>query len=169
MGFLGRQNSLSLMTATRPRLLTLAITAAIALAVSLGLSLSRPLDVVVDGQHVLSDVAPITTAADKIYVPLRAVSDALGAETKYDTATGLIVVTRGEQQLRLRVGDLHAKLDGMPMTLKHAPFRVRGRVMVNVKAISRAFGMHVTYDPRTARIEVNTPGIIEAGAQPDAH
>ncbi|MDQ6823372.1 MAG: copper amine oxidase N-terminal domain-containing protein [Candidatus Eremiobacteraeota bacterium] len=156
------------MTVQRPRLITLTITAAIALAVALGLNLSRPVDVVVDGQQVLTDVAPVTTAADKVYVPLRAVADALGAETKYDVEAGTIVVTRGEQQLRLRVGDTHAKLDGMPMTLKTAPFRVRGRVMVNVKAISRAFGMHVTYDPRTAKIEVNTPGIIEAGAQPEA-
>lgn len=169
MGFHGGQNSTELMSASRPRLITLAITAAIALAVSLGLSLSRPIDVVVDGQRVLTDVAPVTTAANKVYVPLRAVADALGAETKYDTATGYIVVTRGDQQLRLRVGDTLAKLDGMPMTLKHAPFRVRGRVMVNVTAISRAFNMRVNYNPRTARIEVNTPGIIEAGAQGDAH
>lgn len=155
------------MTVNSPRLITLSITAAIALAVAVGLSLSRPVDVVVDGQHVLSDVAPVTTAANKVYVPLRAVADALGAETRYDAASDTIVVVRGEQQLRLRVGDTHAKLDGMPMTLKAAPFRVRGRVMVNMKAIARAFGMHVTYNPRTARIEMNTPGIIEAGAQAD--
>ncbi len=72
---------------------------------------------------------------------------------------GVIIVTLGDQSLRLRVGDTHAKLNGMPLTLKRAPFRVRGRVLVSIDAIAGALHLHATYDPRTARIEVRTPGI----------
>ncbi|HEY8298755.1 MAG TPA: copper amine oxidase N-terminal domain-containing protein [Candidatus Baltobacteraceae bacterium] len=148
--------------------MTMAITAVIALAVSMTLAFSRPVEVRVDGQRLLSDVPPVSTVSDRVYVALRPLGDALGAVTHYDEKTGQIDVVRGDQTLKLRVGDTHATLNGMPMTLKHTPFRVRGRVMVNIKSLARAFGVRVRYDKRTARIDVQTPGVIEAGAQPGA-
>ena len=75
--------------------------------------------------------------------------------------SGDIYVVRGNQSLRLRVGDGRATLNGMPFTFHHAPFQVRGRVMVSLYAAARAFGVHATYDPRTAMIQVMTPGIGE--------
>jgi hypothetical protein len=116
----------------------------------------------VDGERVESDVPPITTTSDKVFVPLRSIADALGAETTIDEKTGRVDVIRGNESLRLRVGDEHATLNGMPLTLKHAPFRVRGRVMVSLKTVATAFGVRATYDPRTARIDVLTAGIGQA-------
>lgn len=153
-----------------PRLIdfaTLAVTAAIALAVSAVLTFSHPAELRVDGQRLVPDVPPITTSSDGVFVPLRALDDALGADTHYTQKTGTVVVRRGDQTLQLKIGDRHAKLNGMPMTLSAAPFRVRDRVMVGLSAVSRAFGVRAHYDKRTARIDVNTPGIIEAGARPD--
>ncbi|MDQ2680494.1 MAG: copper amine oxidase N-terminal domain-containing protein [Candidatus Eremiobacteraeota bacterium] len=141
--------------------LTLAITAVVALAVSLVLAFSNPAEVRVDGQNLISDVPPVTHL-DHVYVPLRAVADALGADIGFEKRTGSLEVMRNGQVLKLRVGDPHASLNGMKMTLKHPVFIVRGRVMIGLKAISRAFGVRVSYDKRSARIDVNTPGVIEA-------
>jgi len=152
----------------KPHWITLGTAALIALAVSLTFAFSKPIEMLVDGQRVLSDVPPVSAVGDKVYVPLRAVSEALGAETKYDARTGVIEVQRGDETLRVKIGQPQARLNGAPMTLKHPPFRVRGRVMVNVKAIARAFNVRVSYDKRTSRVTVNTPGIIEAGAQEEA-
>lgn len=116
----------------------------------------------VDGQRVESDVPPVTTTSDKVFVPLRSLADALGAQTDLDAQTGHIVVVRGNQSLRVRIGDKHATLNGMPLTLAHPPFRVRGRVMISLKTVAAAFGVRVSYDPRTQRIDVLTPGIGEA-------
>ncbi|MDQ2873194.1 MAG: copper amine oxidase N-terminal domain-containing protein, partial [Candidatus Eremiobacteraeota bacterium] len=116
-----------------PSWTSLAATAVIALAASLTLSFSHPVEVRVDGQRLISDVPPVSTTPGRIYVALRPLDDALGATTKFDRQSGWIAVIRGDQTLKLHIGDSHATLNGMPMTLKHAPFRVRGRVMVNVK------------------------------------
>jgi len=43
----------------------------------------------------------------------------------------------------------------------HAPFRVRGRVMISLDAVARALNVRARYDARNARIEVVTPGIGE--------
>ena len=72
----------------------------------------------VNGERVDSDVQPVTTASKRAYVPLRSIADALGAETQVDGKTGNIAVVLGNTSLRLRVGDTHATLNGMPLTLQ---------------------------------------------------
>jgi hypothetical protein len=137
----------------------LAFVGGLALIVSVVLAFSRPIVMLVDGERVDSDVPPVTTASERVYVPLRSIADALGAETEVDPKTGGIDVVLGNQSLRVRVGDDHAMMNGMQFTLKHAPFRVRGRVLVSLDAVARALHVRAKYDPRAARIEVITPGI----------
>ena len=138
------------------------LTAVAALSASALLAFSRPTIMMVDGERVESDVPPITTASDRAFVPVRTIADALGAETVIDPRTGEIDVIRGNQSLRLKIGNLHATLNGMPMTLRHAPFRVRGRVMVSLNLVAQAFNVRASYDPRTARIDILSPGIGQA-------
>ena len=142
---------------------SLLFVAAVALIASALVAFARPVIMTVDGQRIESDVPPVTIpATNRIFVPLRTMADALGAETALDEKTGRIDVTRGRELLRLQLGDKHAALDGMPMTLKTAPFLVRGRIMIDANALGRAFGVRVTYDPRTSRIDVITPGVGDA-------
>jgi hypothetical protein len=140
----------------------LTIVAAAAFFASVLLAFSRPIAMFVDGERVDSDVPPITTASERAYVPLRSIADALGAETEVDPKTGAVDVVLGSESLRVHVGDPHATVNGMPLTLKHAPFRVRGRLMISLDAVARALHVHAKYDPRNARIEVVTPGIGQA-------
>ncbi len=155
------------MTYRWPRPQTLVLTAAIAAICSGILTLSRPVEMLVDGQRVQSDVPPVTTSAQHVYVPLRSVADALGAQTIVDGDK--IYVVRGSQSLRLQLGSDKARINGMPFTMHHAPFRVRGRVMIGLKPISDAFGVAANYDSRTARIEILSGGVGAAAtpAPPD--
>ncbi|MGA7354651.1 MAG: copper amine oxidase N-terminal domain-containing protein [Candidatus Cybelea sp.] len=133
-----------------------------AFMISAVLAFSRPIVMLVDGERVDSDVPPVSTASEKVYVPLRSIAEALGAETDVDAKANRIDVVLGGQSFRVSVGDTHATLNGMPITLKHAPFRVRGRVMISLDAVGRALHVRVHYDPRNARIEVITPGVGQA-------
>jgi hypothetical protein len=151
------------MTYRRPGWQTLTLAAAIALLASSLLAFSRPVEMRVDGARVESDVPPVTTS-DKVYVPLRSLAEALGAETEiHGTA---IDVIRGDQSLQIKVGDTHARVNGQPFTLKSPPFRVRGRVMISLKPVAQAFDVRIEYNARTARIDVLTPGIGEATTAP---
>ncbi len=148
------------MTYRAPGWNSIALAAAIALAASALLALSRPVIISVDGQRVESDVPAVTTLADDAYVPLRSLADALGAQTEVQGDT--IVVTRGRESMRIKIGDTHATINGLPFTIKHAPFRVRGRVMIGLRPVADAFDVRATYDARRARITILTPGIGEA-------
>ncbi|MBV8073961.1 MAG: copper amine oxidase N-terminal domain-containing protein [Candidatus Eremiobacteraeota bacterium] len=134
---------------------SLVATAAVALAASTALAFSRPATLVIDGQRVESDVPPVTQNHEA-YVPLRAVTTGIGAEMTYDKATRTIDVTRGADRLKLRLGERTALLNGRTVSLKHAPFAVRGRTMVAARTIERALGPKVRYDQRKATIDVFT-------------
>jgi len=138
------------------------LTAVAAAAASALLAFSRPVEMRVDGQPLISDVAPVTATGDRAYVPVRALATALGADTYSDQKTGEVTVIRGKQSVRLKVGDTRVTTNGMPITLKHAPFRVRGRIMIGLKAFARAFGVRVSYDKHASRIDIHTDGVIEA-------
>ena len=141
-----------------PRPQTLVVTAVFAAAAAAMLAFSRPVEMMVDGVRVSSDVPPVTTASQEVYVPLRSIAEALGAEM-FAEKNGVIVVVRGNQSLRLAIGNTHALLNSMPFTFHHAPFRVRGRVMVSLNSLSRAFNVKTSYNPRTARVDVISSGV----------
>jgi hypothetical protein len=128
---------------------------------------SQPASLRIDGQRIVSDVPPVTSIKGEAFVPLRVVADNLGAQTDYDAKTGAVVLSRGKDVLRLHAGDTLAEMNGKRVVLMHAPFAVRGRIMVSLGTIARAFGSKVSYDGRRAKIDVMTPGMVEAGAQED--
>jgi hypothetical protein len=136
-------------------------TAVLATLASLGMALSQPASLTVDGQRVLSDVPPVTQAREA-FVPLRAVAAALGADTNFDPKTGSVELIRGNDVLRMRVGDVHATLRGKHVVLQHAPFEVRGRTMVALGFIARAFGSKVSYDGLRSHIDVISSGAVDA-------
>jgi copper amine oxidase-like protein len=154
------------MNRPRPlRLRTLIATGTIALAVSTALAFSRPATIVVDGQRIESDVPPVTQN-HQAYVPLRAVTASIGAQTTYEAATRTIVVLHGADRLKLRIGERNATLNGRPVRLVHAPFTVRGRTLVATRTIERALGPKVRYDPGKATIDVfTTDTSVAADAQ----
>jgi hypothetical protein len=150
-----------------PDLRLIVVTAAVAATASLAVAVSQPATVDVDGQRIVSDVAPVT-AGGVAYLPLRAVTEAAGAVTAYDPRTGELSVRRGTEVLVMHVGDRHATLNGSPLLLAHAPFTVHGRAMIRGNDLALALGSAVKYDASRGRIDVRTPGAVVAGAPDDS-
>jgi len=141
-------------------------TAVVAVIASASLAFSRPAAIEVDGQPIVSDVAPVT-AGGVAYLPIRVVGEAAGAVTTFDAGSRAIVVRRGTSVLTMKVGDRGATLDGRPVTLAHAPFVVHGRAMVRGIDVASVLASSVRYNPRRDRIDVRTPGAVVAGAADD--
>ena len=139
-------------------------TSALAVVISALLAFSQPATLRIDGQKILSDVPPVTQVRN-VFVPIRAVASGLGAETLFDKKTGIIQIARGSDIFKMQIGSHTAYINGNKMTVKHAPFTVRGHVMIGAHALSRALGTRYHYDAARATIDITTPGVIEAGAQ----
>ena len=141
-------------------------TVCIALTASLALALSQPAVLAVDGQRVTADVAPVTVG-NVAYLPLRAVTEAAGAETTFNASTNDLTIRRGTNVFVMKIGERRATLNGLPLELKTAPFVVRGRAMVRGADIALALGSAVKYDVARGRIDVHTPGAVVAGVADD--
>jgi hypothetical protein len=142
-------------------------TAAAAAVASLSVAVSTPATMSVDGQRIVADVAPVTTVGGA-YLPIRAISEATGGTTAFDEASRTVTVRRGHDVLTLKLGERQAVINGRHVTLARAPFTVRGRAMVPSSVIADAFGSSVRYDPRQAKVDVRTPGVIVAPFPDDA-
>ena len=83
-----------------------------------------------------------------VFAPIRTFAEALGAQTSEVEDSGRIDIVRGSESLRARVGDVRATVNGVPLTLAHAPFRVRGRIMdfELKRPLRRAFNVRARYD-----------------------
>ena len=136
-----------------PSVRSVVLTSALAASAAAISGLSHPAALRIDGQRMLSDVPPVTTAKGA-YVPLRFVAQSFGARTDYDAKTGTVELVRANDTLRLRVGDRQATFNGRRLTLKAAPFSVRGRTKVR-------------YEAARANIDVMTPGGDEPGPSAD--
>jgi hypothetical protein len=142
------------------------VTLAAATLAATVLYFSRPATLEIDGQSVPTDVPPITHAR-QAFVPVRAVAEGLGAEASFDPKTGEVALVRGRDTLRMKLGEKRATLNGGPILLSQAPFSLRGRTMVASAVIERAFGSKIRYDSARAKIDVVTPGMVEADATKD--
>ncbi len=166
MKFTVSRPSFSAFKALVPSGRLIAATVVTALVASLALALSTPATISVDGQRLASDVPPVTTP-NGTYLPLRTVADAAGAQTTFDAKSGAVVVRRGTDVMTMHAGSRSAVLNGRTIALSHAPFTVRGRVMVADTIVANTFASTVRFDAKHQRVIVRTPGVVVAGAADD--
>jgi len=100
----------------------------------------------VNGKAVQID-APAEIMNGRTFLPLRAISEALGATVEWIAETQGITVTLGDNTIGLQVGNTSAVVNGTVMTLDAAPYIKNGRTMVPFRVIAEGLGAVVTWDP----------------------
>lgn len=114
--------------------------------------------IVVDGRRL--DVTPAPAVVDgRVLVPLRAVSEALGAQVAWNGETRTVTITRGAEDVSLRVGlRLACRGDGCarPALLDVPPRIVSERTLVPLRFIAEAFGVRVRWDAATATVRIDS-------------
>lgn len=109
----------------------------------------------VNGVRLYPEVAP-QLLNNRTMVPIRAVSEALGADVAWDAATRTITLTKGARVIRLEIDSRTATIDGNPVTLDAPPTIVGGRTLVPLRFVSEGFGAEVAWqgDARTAVVKL---------------
>jgi len=98
-----------------------------------------------------SDVEPVVRSGRAI-VPVRVVSEALGAAVQWLSQGRQVVVRAGERQVRLTLGSRAAQVDGRAVSLDVAPYVEQGRTMVPLRFVGEGLGFAVRYETRTASV-----------------
>jgi hypothetical protein len=100
----------------------------------------------VNGKAVQID-APAEIMNGRTFLPLRAISEALGATVDWIAETQGITVTLGENSIGLQIGNTSAVVNGTVMTLDAAPYIKNNRTMVPFRVIAEGLGATVEWDP----------------------
>ncbi len=92
---------------------------------------------------------------NRTMVPLRFISEALGAEVNWDETSRQVVV-KGDQMIELSLDSNQATIDGMAFLLDAPPEVAGQRAMVPLRFVSEALGAEVKYLP-PANLSANPP------------
>ncbi len=110
-------------------------------------------NVYVNGQKLTFDQPPVYSN-DRLLVPVRAISEALGAKLLWDEKTGTVTVFKDSQIIIMTVGDQQVSVNGKPKTLEIAPMNSGGRIMVPLRFLSENLDCQVTWEGNTKTVRI---------------
>jgi hypothetical protein len=98
----------------------------------------------------------IDPASSRTLVPIRFVSEQLGATVNWNATTLVITITWGSNTLTLTIGSSIAYLNGAPVGFDQPPYidPATGRTMVPVRFIAESMAANVTWIPATQEVVI---------------
>lgn len=98
----------------------------------------------VDGKRVTTDAAPIIKNG-RTLVPVRVISESLGAEVDWNADIREVNITLGGKRITLNIGSYDMRVDDEIVKLDEYAGISNSRTMVPLRAISEAFGKEVLW------------------------
>ncbi|UHA72136.1 copper amine oxidase N-terminal domain-containing protein [Paenibacillus sp. 481] len=92
------------------------------------------------------DARPYKDENDRVLVPLRFVSEALGAKVNWDPKTDTATITKNELKVEMTVGKLSGLVNGQEKTFDTPMVKKQQRTYVPLRVVSEAFGEKVEWD-----------------------
>ena len=144
-------------------LLTLACIILLVMPINaLGAQNQKPIEIYINGVKVHSDVPP-TILDGRTLVPLRVISENLGANVHWDNASRSVRVTTPVKTIVLKIDDKKVVMNDKEITLD-VPAKIIGeRTMVPLRFIGESLGAKVDWnnDERKVTIAKNTANIVD--------
>ncbi|MGE4282279.1 MAG: beta-propeller domain-containing protein [Clostridia bacterium] len=92
-----------------------------------------------------AEVSPISKD-NRTLVPVRFISESMGAKVDWDEKTSEITVTLGEKNIQMTLGSENIKVNNKSAMLEVAAQAVNGRTVVPLRALAESLGKKVFYD-----------------------
>lgn len=104
-----------------------------------------PIDIMVNNGYIKTDVRPFLTSGTT-FVPIRFVSEALGAYVKWDGETHTAIVTDGGSEIIMQTGSEYAYVNGRKLKIETGIRLESDRTFAPVRFISESLGAKVDWD-----------------------
>ncbi|MDR6725183.1 uncharacterized lipoprotein YddW (UPF0748 family) [Paenibacillus amylolyticus] len=110
-----------------------------------------------DGQRLDSDVAPyIIPKVNVTMVPLRVISEGLGASVLWSQATRTVTIKKADSVISMTSGRQQATVDNTVVGLDASVELKQGRVMVPIRFVSENLGIRVNWNQSEQVIDLTT-------------
>ncbi|MCM3339914.1 copper amine oxidase N-terminal domain-containing protein [Paenibacillus sp. MER TA 81-3] len=130
----------------------------------------RALEIVLDGNKIpFQEVRPMMDANNRTLVPLRVVSENLGAKVKWDGKSKKAMIQKGDARIEMKVNDSTAYINGEATTFDSRMVMIGSSTFVPLRFVSEAFGTEVEFDKGAYYVYVKTPGFEKADVKLDEY
>ncbi len=92
---------------------------------------------------------------DRTLIPLRAVSETLGAEVEWNGEDKSVTVTYGDNSIVITVGNMTALVNGEEVEIDSPALIKKDRVLVPIRVIAEALGLKVEWDDESNSVIVD--------------
>lgn len=92
---------------------------------------------------------------DRTLIPLRAVSETLGAEVEWNDEEKTVTVTYGDNSIVITVGNMTALVNGEEVEIDSPALIKKDRVLVPIRIIAEALGLKVEWDSESNSVIVD--------------
>jgi len=110
----------------------------------------------VNGQRVHFGNAQPQSVDGRVLVPLRGVFEQMGAYVQWNREDRAVIATRGRSEVRLRIGDKDATVDGRSVTLDVPAQIVDGATMVPIRFLSESLGADVHWNEAQQAVNIES-------------
>lgn len=119
--------------------------------------IQTPVEMVVNGEFILTDVSPVFDQSH-LLVPIRALSS-MGLSYEWHSSTGKVRIFNHYQGVFLEIiqDSRTALRDGKPLEMTIPAQNRNGRMMVPLRFITEAFGYKVQYETIRKMVFINSP------------
>ncbi|GAB4452063.1 MAG: hypothetical protein OHK0029_02360 [Armatimonadaceae bacterium] len=119
----------------------------------------QAVNVRINGQAVPFSGQGAIQAGNAVLVPLRGIFEKLGADVKFDKATGSITAMRLDKTITLRIGDSVGFVNGEPRPLSTPAITYNGSIMVPLRFVSDALGGIIDWKPEERMVDITTDAV----------
>jgi hypothetical protein len=123
-----------------------------------------PLRVVVNGDRVnFPDAEPFIDDNGRTQVPVRFVSEALGAEVGWEGSTKTVTISQGDKEIKIVIGKKDYTINGEKNLMDTEALLKEDRTFVPIRFVSEGLGARVEWDAavRTVYIDTREKGDIK--------
>lgn len=115
---------------------------------------TKPLRLVIAGEEVEPDVPP-QIVNDRTLVPIRLISEALGARVYWNESTRDVTIIDGDDLIQFRIGDTRAWVNNRSYTLDVPAQLIDDRTLVPLRFVAETMGFRVDWDPYERTVSVS--------------
>ena len=117
--------------------------------------------------EVIKTADPPIIEKGNIYLPIRAVSEALGYSMDYNSKTKIIDIKKNSFAIKLTVGSKNAIVNGKKILLDRAPYLVNGRAYVPETFIYTGFCVSSEYNNKSNTVKIGSLSPLVKGEKID--
>jgi len=108
-------------------------------------STQNPIKVYMDNKELQMDVAPIIESG-RTLVPIRAISEAVGADVSWDSSTQTVTISTSDKDISLKINSTSATVNNTKVAIDVPAKILSGRTLVPLRFVSESLGAKVDYN-----------------------